>query len=215
MANSITKEISVAHSATVAGYDYEKRLKSLTPEERAKYLALTDKVDVHNLTTVHEYGSELNSVVAENGERFLASVKAGDGGEIVALTTELLSQLNMINIDEINSDTKWKNFLRKLPVVRKFVTSIENIKIKYNDIAENVNAIADKMGDAKIVALTDNSTLQEIFDNNVTYISRIRELILGAKVRLEEAEKQLALDEISQLNGRIMRLMRFLRCRIS
>ena len=192
MANSLTKDITVAHSATVAGYDYEKRLATLTPEERSKYLALTEKVDVHNLTTVHEYGSELNSVVAENGERFLSSVKAGDGGEIVELTTELLSQLNMINIDEINSDTKWKNFLRRLPVVKKFVTSIENIKIKYNDIAENVNAIAAKMGDAKLVALRDNSTLQEIFNNNVTYIARIRELILGAKLRQEEAEKVLA-----------------------
>jgi uncharacterized protein YaaN involved in tellurite resistance len=190
MANTITKNITVAQSATVAGYDYEKRLAALTPEERSKYLALTEKVDVHNLTTVHEYGSELNSVVAENGERFLKSVKAGDGGEIVALTTELLSQLNMINIDEINTDTTWKNFLRKLPVVRKFVTTIENVKIKYNDIAQNVNAIAEKMGDAKLVALTDNSTLQEIFDNNVTYIDRLRELILGAKVLLEESEKK-------------------------
>ena len=189
---NLTKDITVAHSATVAGYDYEGRLKNLTPEERSKYLALTEKVDVHNLTTVHEYGSELNSVVAENGERFLSSVKAGDGGEIVALTTELLSQLNMINIDEINSDTKWKNFLRKLPIVKKFVTSIENIKIKYNDIAENVNAIADKMGDAKLVALADNSTLNEIFENNVNYINRLRELILGAKIRLEESSKVLA-----------------------
>lgn len=191
MAN-LTKDVAVAQSATVAGYDYEKRLAALTPEERSKYLALTEKVDVHNLTTVHEYGSELNSVVAENGERFLSSVKATDGGEIVALTTELLAQLNMINIDELNADNKWKNFLRKLPVVKKFVTTIENVKIKYNDIAQNVNEIADKMGDAKLVALKDNSTLQEIFDNNVTYINRIRELILGAKILLEESEKKLA-----------------------
>lgn len=191
MAN-LTKDVVVAQSATVAGYDYTKRLAALTPEERSKYLALTEKVDVHNLTTVHEYGSELNSVVAENGERFLSSVKATDGGEIVALTTELLAQLNMINVDELNSDNKWKNFLRKLPIVNKFVTTIENVKIKYNDIAENVNEIASKMGDAKLVALKDNSTLQEIFDNNVTYINRIRELIIGAKVLLEESEKKLA-----------------------
>lgn len=187
--NSITT--MPAHSATVAGYDYEKKLATLTDVEKAKYLALTEKIDSHNLTTIHEYGAELNSVVAENGERFLSSIKASDGGEIVALTTDLLKELHMIDIDEINSDTKWKNFLRRLPVVKKFVTSIENVKIKYNDIAENVNAIANKMGDAKLVALSDNSTLQEIFDNNVNYIDRIRELILGAKLRLDEAKSQL------------------------
>ena len=54
MANSLTKDINVAHNATVSGYDYDKRIAALTPEERSKYLALTEKVDVHNLTTVHE-----------------------------------------------------------------------------------------------------------------------------------------------------------------
>lgn len=190
MAN-LTKDV-VAQSATVAGYDYEKRIAALSPEERSKYLALTEKVDVHNLTTVHEYGSELNSVVAENGERFLSSVKATDGGEIVNLVNDLLTQLNMIDIEELNSDNKFKNLLRKIPFVKNFITTIENVKLKYNDIAENVNSIADKMGDAKLVALKDNSTLQEIFDNNVTYINRIRELILGAKVLLDESEKKLA-----------------------
>ena len=179
-------------SATVAGYDYEKKIAALTPAERAEYLALTEKINVHNLTTVHEYGAELNSVVAENGERFLSSVKSSDGGEIVNLTTELLAQLNMINIDEINSNTKLKNFLRKLPVVKNFITTVENVKIKYNTIAKNVNEIADKMSQSKIIALTDNSTLQEIFENNVEYINRIRELILGAKILLEESETKFA-----------------------
>jgi len=190
MAN-LTKEVANIHTATTNGYDYANRLATLTPEEKSKYLALTDKVDIHNVSTVQEYGSELNAVVAENGERFLASVKASDGGEIVELTTELLAQLNMINIDEINADTKWKNFLRRLPVVRKFVTTIENVKIKYNDIAQNVNSIAEKMSAAKMVAMEDNSTLQEIFDNNVNYIKHIRELIIAGKVKLEQVKEQL------------------------
>ena len=164
---NVKNEITVAHNATTNGYDYSKKLAEITPAERTKLLALTEKVDIHNITSVQEYGSELNEVVAENGERFLSSVKAGDGGAIVELTSDLLKQLNMIDVSELNADNKWKNMLRKLPVVKKFVTSIENVKIKYNDIAENVNAIAEKIGDAKLVAQRDNSTLQEIFDNNV------------------------------------------------
>jgi uncharacterized protein YaaN involved in tellurite resistance len=181
----------VARTATTNSYDYAGKLAALTDVERQNYLALTEKVDVHNPTTLSEYGAELSTVVAENGERFLSTVRASDGGEIVALTTELLKQLNMVNFDEINSDTKWKNFLRKLPVVSKFVASIETVKIKYNDIATNVNAISEKMAAAKLEALKDNSVLSEIFDNNVAYIDRIRELIMGLKVRKEEALKEL------------------------
>ena len=190
MAN-LSTEKSVVRTATSNSYDYERKLAALTEIDKQKYRALTEKVDVHDLTTLHEYGSDLNSVVAENGERLLASVQAQDGGEIVALTTQLLSQLNMIDINEINSDTKWKNFLRKLPIVSKFITTVENVKIKYNDIATNVNEIAEKMGDAKLVALKDNSTLQEIFDNNVSYIDRIRELIMALKVLEEDSKVKL------------------------
>lgn len=178
-------------TATTNAYDYSKKLALLTEDEKTKLRVLTEKMNVHDLTTLHEYGAELSTVVAENGERLLSSVRADNGGEIVALTTQLLQELNMIDIDEINSDTKFKNLLRKIPILKKFITSIDNIKVKYNDIAQNVNEIADKMGDAKLVAMKDNSTLQEIFENNVLYIDRIRELILAAKVKLEDIDKQI------------------------
>lgn len=192
MSSNSTNKQTLVKTATSANYDYDKQLAKLTDDEKQQYRDLTKSITPHDLTTLHEYGAELNSVVAENGERLLSSVRADSGGEIVALTTDLLKQLNMIDVEEINSDNKLKNFMRKLPILKKLVTSVDNIKVKYNDIAENVNSIADKIGDAKLVAMRDNSTLQEIFDNNVQYISRIRELILGAKVLEEDTAKQIA-----------------------
>ena len=189
MANS--KDMSISHNATVNAYDYNKKLANLSEVDKEKYRALTEKINIHDMTTLQEYGSELSGVVAENGEKLLSSVRADSGGEIVALTTNLLQQLKMIDIDELNSDNKWKNFLRKLPLIKKFVTSIDNIKLKYNDIASNVNDIADKIGDAKLIALRDNSTLNDIFDNNVSYIERIRELILAAKIKEEDINKEI------------------------
>lgn len=177
-------------SVAVKSCNYSVKISSLTPEERADYKALTEKINMQDLSTLHEYGSELNSVVAENGERMLSTVRADNGGEVVKLTTELLKQLNMINIDEINSNSKFKNFIKKIPILNRFITSIDNVKVKYNDIAANVNEIAEKMGDAKLVAMRDNSTLQDIFDNNVIYIDRIRELIIGAKILLEDTEAE-------------------------
>jgi len=184
-------ETKAVSNATTSSYDYSTKLAALTDEERAKYRALTERINPHDLSTIHEYGSELSSVVAENGERLLSSVRSDNGGEIVGLVTELLQQLNMIDIDDINSDSRMKRFLARIPVVRRLVKNLENAKIKYNDIAANVNEISKKMGDAKIVAMKDNSTLQEIFDNNVIYIERIRELIMGAKVLLQDTEAEL------------------------
>ena len=177
--------------ATSGSFNYAVKLQNMTPEEKGKYLALTEKINPHDLSTIHEYGSELSQVVAQNGERLLSSVRSDTGGEIVELVTDLLKQLNMINIDDINSDKKFKKFLAKVPILKKFITSIDNVKVKYNDVSTNVSAISKKMSDAKLVAMKDNSTLQEIFDNNVIYIDRIRELIMGAKVLLEKSKGEL------------------------
>lgn len=184
------KAVSV-RGATSGSFNYAVKLQEMSEEEKSKYLALTTKINSHDLTTIHEYGSELSQVVAENGDRLLSSVKSDNGGEIVELVTDLLKQLNMINIDDINSDKKFKRFIAKIPILKKFITSIDNVKVKYNDVSTNVTEISKKMADAKLVALKDNSTLQEIFDNNVIYIDRIRELILGAKVLLEKSHAEL------------------------
>lgn len=189
--NETTQAVTVK-GATSGSYNYAVKLQNMTEEEKGKYLALTEKINPHDLSTIHEYGSELSQVVAENGERLLSSVRSDNGGEIVNLVTDLLKQLNMIDIDDINSDSKIKRALAKIPILKKFITSIDNVKVKYNDVSTNVSAISKKMSDAKLVAMKDNSTLQEIFDNNVIYIDRIRELIMGAKVLLEKSNKEFA-----------------------
>lgn len=182
-----TKEVA---TVTSSSFDYQNKLASLTPEEREEYKALTVKINPHDLSTLQEYGSELSQVVADNGRHFLSTIKSEDGGEVTQLVTDLLKELNSIDIDDINSNSVVKRFIAKIPILKNFVTTLENAKVKYKDIATNVDAISKKMGEAKIVALADNSTLQEIFDNNVEYIQRTRELILGLKVLLEDTESK-------------------------
>ena len=172
-------------------FDYETQLATLTPEKREQLLALTDKVKSDDLSTVQAYGSELSQVIANNGQALLKSVKGDNTAEVVQLSNELLAELNLIDIDEINADTPWKNFARRMPLLRRMVTTIENVKIKYDTIAENVDKISQKMGVAKVVALRDNSTLQGIFDNNRSYIEQIRDLILALKLREAEVAKEI------------------------
>ncbi len=167
-------------------YNYDAQIAALKPDERERILSLTEKIKSDDISTIQTYGSELNQVIASNGQALLKSVRSDNTAEVVSLTNDLLSELNMIDINEINSNTKWKNFARRVPVLRKLVTTVENVMVKYETIADNVDKISQKIGTAKIVALRDNSTLQTIFDSNRQYIEKIRELILGLKLR--EAE---------------------------
>ena len=185
-----TETTTSAVSMVENSFDYEKKLALLTPEEREKCLQLTSKIDKNDLSSVQAYGSELSQTVAQNGNALLTSVRADNTSKVVELTNDLLAELNMIDINEF-TPSKVDMFLSKIPGLNRFVRSIKNTMIKYDTIANNVEAISKKIGSTKIIAMRDNTTLQTIFNNNVDYIKQIRELILAAKVRMQELEKEI------------------------
>lgn len=172
-------------------FDYETRLATLNEDERERLLALTSNISVNDLASVQMYGSELSQVISNNGNALLASVRSDNTAEVVDLTNKLLAELNLIDIDEINANTTWKRLARRLPIVRTLVSSVQSVMIKYDTISENVDKISKKIGSAKVVALRDNSTLQQIFDNNVDYINQIRNLIIGLKLKDDEITKEI------------------------
>lgn len=171
--------------------DYAMKLAALSPDERTYYLEKSSKIKMDDMASISHYGSELSQVVASNGNTLLQSVRGNSTSEVVALTNDLLAQLNLIDIDEINTNSGFKGWLRKLPIISKFMKSMESIMIKYDSIAENVDKISAKIGTAKLVAMRDNGTLEQIYTNNMQYIQQLRELIIAAKVREEEITKEI------------------------
>ena len=196
MANSTAiatfNEQGQVESLTQSQYNYDQRIAAMSTDDKSRYLAMTEKLDRHDMTTVTSYGRELSTVISKNGDNLLNSVRGDNSNAVVQLTNELLGQLNLIDIDEINTNTKWKRFWRNFPIIGKMMTSVETIMTKYDTIKDNVMKIGDKIEEARTVALRDNSTLNIIFDANVSYIEQIRELILAAKLRestvMEELE---------------------------
>ena len=200
MANSTAiatfNEHGQVESLTQSQYNYDQRIAAMSTDDKSKYLAMTEKLDRHDMTTVTSYGRELSTVISKNGDNLLNSVRGDNSNAVVQLTNELLGQLNLIDIDEINTNTKWKRFWRNFPIIGKMMTSVETIMTKYDTIKDNVMKIGDKIEEARTVALRDNSTLNIIFDANISYIEQIRELILAAKLResavMEELENMKA-----------------------
>ena len=57
MAKQTTTEAQSAVAVIGNSYDYETRLAVMTPEEKTKLLALTDKINPKDLASVQTYGS--------------------------------------------------------------------------------------------------------------------------------------------------------------
>lgn len=195
MENNTSNDVVVANGTNINGvqtYDYSLRMSSMTPTERQQYLEIAKVIDHNDVNSILRYGNEVSSTIAQNGDSLLTAVKGNNSTEVVQLTNELLTELNLIDIDEINSAGKpMKRFLAKIPLVGRLVKSYEQLQIKYDSVSENVNKISRKIGATRLVAMRDNSMLEGMFDNNRDCIEQLRTLILAAKVKLEEIDKEI------------------------
>lgn len=129
--------------------------------------------------------------MSQNSDELLKAVRTDNGGEVSKLTSELLGQLEMIDIDELGKENSWKTIMRKIPILRNFVPSIQQILNKYDTISDTVSKISEKIQAVSMVSKRDNTALQIIFDNDVNYIKQIRELIEAAQLKHEEITNQL------------------------
>jgi uncharacterized protein YaaN involved in tellurite resistance len=180
-------------SLSANNYNYDERIALLTPEEKEKYEKIGSTIKVTDVNSVQTFGSELSKTIAQSGDQLLTSVRSSTNNELVDLTNQLLGELNLINVDEIDPSNRFKNFLRRVPIVRSLVKTVESVLVKYDSISDNVEKISRKIDGTRVVAMRDNSTLRTIFDADKAYIAQMREYILAAKMKVKEFNEQIEL----------------------
>lgn len=173
-------------------YDYEKQIAALTPEQKKYYLDIAKSIDINKPASVQDYGMELSNIVARNGDMLLSSVRADNSIEVVKYINDLTVELDGFGQDlagyENQLNSSFKHFFYSLPIIRRFRKTLQGVMVQYTDVSDNVNKIADKITTAKLIAMRDNSTLQQIFENNIIYIKQIRDLVIGAKLQLNNID---------------------------
>lgn len=172
--------------AKVTGFDYTQQIAMLTPEQRKEYLAKANVINEKDITSIQAFGSEISKSVEDNGNTLLASVRSNNSNiEASQLINDLLAELKMVDMDDL-STSKLKRILRKIPGVRNIIMTADKVIIKYDNIKNNVDQIALRIKQHKIIAQRDNNTLDVIFDNNCKYIDDTRDHIIAAKLKAQE-----------------------------
>lgn len=167
-------------------------LACLSEEEKQKYAKLNKSLAVTDINSISNYGSDLQNTMGKYSTDFLTAVRANQSGEIGGLINDLLNELEYIDVDELKEPSLVKKVIRKIPILKNLVTSVDKILNKYDSIAKNVDDIARKITTTRLASLRDNNALQVMFDNNVIYGKQIEDLIVAGKLKLEEVNKTLA-----------------------
>ena len=166
-------------------------ITALTPSDKERYNKLTKNIVITDINSITNYGSELQNTMTKYSNDFLSAVRTQQSGEMGELINNLLAELDYIDVDELKAPTKIKRMLRKLPIIKHMVTSVEKIMGKYDTIAKNINEITNKISSTRLTALRDNNALQVMFENNIEYGKQIDEYIIAGKIKLEEVKTKL------------------------
>ena len=158
-------------------------------KKKAYYSEIAKVLDEKDLTSIASYGSDLQRAMDTYSSDFLKqSFDSKNSIESAQLISNLLGELHEVNVDDLEAPTAWKRFLRKVPLVKKLVVSVEQIKAKYDTIEKNIDGIVQKLETARQISIRDNNNLQKQFENNVDYVEQLGELIIAGKIKSQELD---------------------------
>ena len=162
---------------------------NLTPARQRYYKEIASVLNEKDITSISTYGSDLQKAMDSYSSDFLKqSFDSKAGVESAELISNLLGELHEVNISDLEAPSPIKNFLRKIPGLRRLVISVEQIKAKYNTIEKNIDGIVKKLEATRQIAIRDNNLLQKQFENNCDYVDQLEDLIIAGKMKSEELE---------------------------
>jgi len=159
--------------------------------DQKKYGEISKNLDPHNVDSILNYGSDVQGSMEQYSNQFLTSVRTYNSGEVGGLITELLTELNYIDVDELNQGGL-KGFLMHVPFLKNLVMDAKKLFAKYDTVVDNIDKITNKIKAGRVNSIKDNSSLQTMFDSNVNYIHQMEELIIAGQLKYNELSVKLA-----------------------
>ncbi|AYL97875.1 toxic anion resistance protein [Mucilaginibacter celer] len=166
-------------------------LDVIPAQDLQKYNDMSKDINPADVNSILNYGVELQGSMEKYSNNFLTSVRTYNSGEVGGLINELLTELNYIDVDELNQNA-FSSFISHIPFMKKLVVDAKKLFQKYDTVVNNIDKITNKIKAGRVNSLKDNSSLQTMFDSNVTYIKQMEDLIIAGQIKYNELNEKLA-----------------------
>ncbi len=174
-------------------------LTVVTQDEAKKYGEISKGLVPGDVNSILNYGTDVQNSMEKYSNEFLTSVRTFNSGEVGGLINDLLTELNYIDVDELEQGA-FKQFLSKIPFLKKIVFDAKKLFQKYDTVVNNVDKITNKIKAGRINSIKDNSSQQTKFDSNVNYIKQLEVLIISGHLKHKELSETLAQMEANPAN---------------
>jgi uncharacterized protein YaaN involved in tellurite resistance len=160
-------------------------LSQYNETQLAKYRDLGTSLKAGDTNSVLNFGLDLQNKLAAYSDSFLGNIRAFDAGEIGTCITDLLSEINYVDVDPASKGPVTR-MLMNIPGVKNLIMNTKKIFQKYDTITNNIDGIVQKLDKGRISIMRDNTSLQSLFEQNLEFISQLEELIVAGQIRYED-----------------------------
>lgn len=187
----------------------ETNLALLSEAQKVKCMEITRNLNAAEVSSVSNYGVSLAQAISKSGGGLLTTKSIND--ETDAIINEIMSDLNKIDLSDLNERSALRKWIERMPILRNLVTTLEQKIQQYQTVQAKVDSISENINNANLRAISDNNQLQELYDNLVKYVSELDNLIIAGDYRItvEEDVLRKMVEENPNNNMAIMRQRSF------
>lgn len=187
-------QVVVQENTNPIDKDGNVSLEKIPQADVANYTSLSNQINENDVNSIMNYGAEIQNSIAKQSDTFLSNVRTYNSGEVGGHINELLTELNYIDVDELNQGP-FKRLLSRIPLLNKLIVDVKKIFQQYDKITTNVEKISNKVKAGMINSVKDNSSLQTMFDGNVNLIKEIEKHIIAGQIKFKQLNEELAVME--------------------
>lgn len=180
----------ISENQNLIDKDGNVNLASISEAEVVNYKSMTSQLNENDVNSILNYGSEIQNSISKQSDTFLNNVRTYNSGEVGTLINDLLTEINYVDVDQLEQGPL-KRFMSKIPLLNKLVGDVKKLFQEYDKITGNVEKISNKVKAGMINSVKDNTSLQTMFDGNVSLIKEMEKHIIGGQLRFNELTEEL------------------------
>ena len=187
-------QVIIPESTSPMDKEGNVNLENIAPADLANYQSISRQLNEKDTNSIINYGAEIQNTISKQSDTFLSNVRTQQAGDVGNHITELLTELNYIDVDQLEQSA-FKRFISRIPLLNRLVLDIKKMFQKYDKITANVERISNKVKAGMINSVKDNASLQTMFDGNVALIKEMEKHIIAGQLRFKELSEELAAME--------------------
>ena len=182
----LSKETSIVKATNESTFVVDQQLARLNKDELKQVKELKKSINFDSTVDLLHYGNELGQRREAFSDAILQKYKNKDITSVGDTLTGLVTSLKEYQVEESDG------FFSRL--FRRGKNKIETMRIKYDNVNENVNKVAGKLENEIITLTNDIQLLDKLYNKNIDAFKEHTIFIIAAKQRLDEVRNNELMD---------------------